>query len=52
MMCAVPLITLFCLVKVCNGDGEEICQTVYESSCSTKVNKQIQGWKTNKTNRK
>ena len=22
--------------KVCNGQGKEICQTVYESSCSTK----------------
>ena len=26
----------FCCRQVCNGQGKEICQTVYESSCSTK----------------
>ena len=24
------------LKKICNGQGEEICRTVYESSCTTK----------------
>ena len=24
------------IFKVCNGEGEEICKTVFESSCTTK----------------
>merc|ERR1711976_404282 len=27
--------------KVCNGQGKEICQTVYESSCSTKYGEKL-----------